>query len=191
MKVGIGDALLVVDIQYDFLTGGSLAVNDADRVIPVLNDYIGFFTGKGLPVMACRDWHPIDHCSFRENGGPWPPHCIAGTRGAEFSNLLELPKDVPLFSKGTVREKEAYSAFDGTRLDDMLKKKGIARLFIGGLTTDYCVLNSVLDAARLGYRSVVLLDATKAVNLDPEDGKHALEKMKGADAAMVTRGQLE
>ena len=191
MQIRKGDALLVVDIQHDFLPGGSLAVNEADQVIPVLNACIRLFREKHLPVLACRDWHPPDHSSFRENGGPWPPHCIAGTHGAEFSGLLELPNDTPVFSKGTIREKEAYSAFDGTELDAALKKMGIDRLFIGGLTTDYCVKNSVLDAKRRGYESVVLLDATKAVNLSPDDGKNALESMKTAGAMLITREKLE
>ncbi len=190
MKVGKGDALLVVDIQYDFLPGGSLAVQDADQVIPLLNDYISFFRNRHLPVLACRDWHPHDHSSFAENGGPWPPHCIAGTHGAQFSDQLALPPDAPVFSKGTVREKEAYSAFDGTELDEKLREEAINRIFIGGLTTDYCVLNSVLDASRLGYDSVVLLDATKAVNLNPGDGKAAIERMKACGASLIKREEI-
>ena len=191
MQIRKGDALLVVDIQHDFLEGGSLAVKGADQVIPVLNACIRLFTERHLPVLAARDWHPPDHSSFREQGGPWPPHCIAGTQGAEFSKRLELPNDTPVFQKGTVREKEAYSAFDGTELDAELRKLGVDRIFIGGLTTDYCVKNSVLDAEKLGYESVVLLDATKAVNVNPIDGRLALESMKSAGAALILEAELE
>lgn len=190
MKVGKGDALLVVDIQHDFLEGGGLAMDRADEVIPILNDCIAHFLENELHIYACRDWHPVDHCSFRENGGPWPPHCIAGTHGAEFSELLELPPGTPVFSKGTDREREAYSAFDGTELHAALKRDGITRIFMGGLTTEYCVLNSVLDAAKLGLQAVVLLDATKAVNLNPGDGQAALEKMSAAGAAMIVSENL-
>jgi nicotinamidase/pyrazinamidase len=191
VKLRKGDALLVVDVQHDFLPGGSLAVAGADAVIPILNRYIGLFRQRGLPVFACRDWHPPDHSSFNENGGPWPAHCIAGTWGAELSNLLELPADAPVLSKGTVRESEGYSAFDGTGLDVTLSRQVVNRLFIGGLTTDYCVVNTVLDAARLGLPVVVLLDASKAVNLNPEDGKGAVARMKDAGAATISIGQLE
>ncbi|NNM82640.1 MAG: isochorismatase family protein [Burkholderiales bacterium] len=191
-KVSLGehDALLVVDIQNDFLPGGSLAVAGSDAVIPVLNACIARFSAQGLPVHACRDWHPPDHCSFIENGGPWPPHCIAGTHGAEFSTSLALPPETPVMSKGSLRDREAYSAFDGTELAALLRKEQVGRIFIGGLTTDYCVLNSVKDASRLGFSIFVLLDATRAVDLHPGDGKAALEAMKGHGAIFLESGEI-
>src|SRR5262249_53915127 len=107
MALGPGDALLVVDIQNDFLPGGALAVRDGDAVIAPLNTYIESFRRLGLPIYASRDWHPPDHCSFEQQGGPWPPHCVAGTTGAEFAPALALPPDVPVISKATDAGRDA------------------------------------------------------------------------------------
>ncbi len=190
VRLGEHDALLVVDVQNDFLPGGNLAVAGSEAVIPVLNGCIARFSAQGLPVYACRDWHPADHCSFLENGGPWPPHCIAGTHGAEFSPALSLPPETPVLSKGSLRDREAYSAFDGTELANLLGKGKVDRIFIGGLTTDYCVLNSVKDASKLGFTIFVLMDATKAVDLHPGDGKAALEAMKSHGAIFLESGEI-
>src|SRR5574340_133567 len=145
-----GDALLVVDAQNDFLPGGSLAVPGGDEVLPPLNRYLGIFTARNLPVFATRDWHPARHCSFRAQGGSWPPHCVAGTRGAEFAAALRLPPSAEIVSKATSAEQDAYSGFHGTGLDALLRAADIRRLFVGGLATDYCVLNTVRDALKLG-----------------------------------------
>jgi nicotinamidase/pyrazinamidase len=127
-------------MQNDFLPGGSLAVTQGDEVVPVLNHYIHAFKENRLPIFATRDWHPSDHCSFKAQGGPWPPHCVQDSKGAEFTPDLQLPEDVVIISKATIPEKDAYSGFDGTDLHDRLQVLGIKRLFIGGLATDYCVL---------------------------------------------------
>ncbi len=162
-----GDALLIVDVQNDFMPGGSLAVPRGDEVVPVLNRYLTFFTAKGLPVYATRDWHPERHCSFRAQGGIWPPHCVAGTNGAEFAAALQLPPSAVIVSKAATAEQDAYSGFQGTGLDAQLRAANIRRLFIGGLATDYCVLNTVRDALRLGYRVWLLSDAIRAVDVQP------------------------
>lgn len=172
-----GDALIIVDVQNDFLPGGSLAVPLGDEVIPPLNRLVALFNSRGFPVFATRDWHPSDHCSFRQQGGPWPPHCVAGTPGASFNGKLDLPADARVISKATTAEKDAYSGFAGTELDGLLRASGIRRLFIGGLATDYCVLNTVKDALSQGYAVYLLADAVRAVNVQPDDGKHALEEM--------------
>lgn len=181
-----GDALLIVDAQNDFLPGGSLAVVGGDEVVPVLNRYVDIFVSLHLPVLATRDWHPAHHCSFRAQGGPWPVHCVAGTHGAQFSPALRLPQTVTIISKATVLEYDAYSSFLGTDLDRKLRDAGIRRLFIGGLTTDYCILNSTRDALRLNYQVFVLLDAIRAVNLQSGDGQRALDEMIALGAQCIT-----
>jgi nicotinamidase/pyrazinamidase len=185
-----GDVLLVTDIQNDFLPGGSLAVTGGDEVIPVLNRYIAEFVARRLPVYATRDWHPPEHCSFHEQGGPWPVHCVRDTHGAAFSALLELPLDTTVISKATLQDQEAYSSFQGTDLDSRLRAAGIRRVFIGGLTTDYCVLNSVRDARNAGYEVFVLADAIRAVNVQPGDGQRAEAEMASLGARLITLGGL-
>jgi len=179
---GSGDALLVVDVQNDFLPGGSLAIPDGERVIAPLRQWLGRFAAAGLPVFASRDWHPAEHCSFRAQGGPWPPHCVAGTPGAEFAPALELPATVRVVSKSTRCDSDTYSAFTGTDLDFQLRGLGVRRLFVGGLATDYCVLNTVREALRLGYRVVVLRNAVRAVEAQPGDGARAVAAMLAAGA---------
>ncbi|MEW5781089.1 MAG: isochorismatase family protein [Pseudomonadota bacterium] len=176
------DALLIVDVQNDFLPGGALAVPAGDAVIAPLNRWIERFRAAGLPIIASRDWHPVDHCSFAPQGGPWPPHCIAGSAGAAFAAALALPDDAWVISKATTKDAEAYSAFAGTDLDTRLQGRGIRRLFVGGLATDYCVKNTVLDALRLGYAVRLLTDAIRAVDVRPGDGERALAEMAAAGA---------
>lgn len=184
-----GDALIVVDVQNDFLPGGALAVPHGDEVVAVLNRYIERFARTGLPVVATRDWHPRDHCSFVERKGPWPPHCVANTQGAQFAPGLRLPSNVRVISKATTRDEEAYSGFGGTRLAQDLREQNVRRLFIGGLATDYCVLNTVKDARALGFDVVLLRDAMRAVEVNPGDGAHAEQEMLrlGAEPAELER----
>lgn len=186
-----GDVLLVTDIQNDFLPGGSLEVAGGDEVVPVLNRYIEKFVARGLPVYATRDWHPERHCSFHAQGGPWPVHCVAGTRGSEFAANLVLPPDTTVISKATAPDREAYSSFEGTNLDSRLRATGVRRIFIGGLTTDYCVLNTVRDARRHGYDVFVLTDAIRAVDVRPGDGQRAEEMMTRLGAHRVALNGLD
>lgn len=180
-------ALIVVDVQVDFCPGGALPVPDGDRIIPFINRYIKMFKENNLPVIATRDWHPPNHISFKPYGGVWPIHCVQNTPGAAFHPKLKLPNDVIVISKATEPNKEAYSGFEGTDLSNILKSKGIKRLFIGGLATDYCVKNTVLDALKLGFQVFLLLDGTKGVNVNPDDSKKAIEEMirKGAIAIKI------
>lgn len=175
-----GDALLIVDVQYDFLPGGSLGIAGGDALIAPLNRWIMRFRALGLPILATRDWHPPDHCSFAAQGGPWPPHCVVGTPGARFHSDLALPEDVAIVSKATRQDAEAYSAFAGTDLGKRLRALAVRRLFIGGLATDYCVVNTVQDAHKLGYAAVVLVDCIRAVDVQPGDGERALAAMAAA-----------
>lgn len=186
IKLQSGDALIVVDVQNDFLPGGSLTVPDGNAVIPVLNRYIAHFSESGLPIYASRDWHPLDHCSFDSQGGIWPVHCVAESAGASLAPDLALPDAAVIVDKATRRGKDAYSAFEGTTLEDDIRRNLCDRLFIGGLATDYCVLNTVRDAAALGFRIVVLRDAIRAVDVHEGDGAKAEAEMKQLGARMVT-----
>lgn len=168
---------MIVDMQNDFLPGGSLAVPMGDTIIPVINRYLMFFHDHGLPVFATRDWHPSDHCSFQQQGGPWPSHCIATTAGAAFHPDIEFPLNTHVISKAVTREKDAYSGFTDTQLNALLQTLAIRRLFIGGIATDYCVLNTVKDALHYHYTTFVLEDAICAIDLQPDDGLNALKEM--------------
>jgi nicotinamidase/pyrazinamidase len=181
-----GDALVIVDIQNDFLPGGSLAVASGDQVIPVINAYIAKFEQRGLPIVATRDWHSPDHSSFIQQGGPWPEHCVAGSKGAEFSPDLLLPKTAQIFSTGFDKMADGYSGFENTDLHSHLSHAGIKRLFIGGIATDYCVLHTVLDALQYRYRVFLLQDVIRAVNVNPEDGQNAVQKMLENGAELLT-----
>ncbi|HXN07929.1 MAG TPA: nicotinamidase [Nitrospiria bacterium] len=180
-----GDALILVDIQNDFLPGGALAVPMGDEIIAPLNKMIAVFEESRLPVFATRDWHPSNHCSFKNNGGPWPSHCLARNSGAEFAASLRLPSTFTVISKGTTPSKDAYSGFEGTELDNLLRSKKIKRVYVGGLATDYCVLNTVRDAIRLGYSVFLYADGIRAVNVRPQDGDRAIEEMEKMGAVLI------
>lgn len=180
-----GDALIVVDVQNDFLPGGSLAVPDGDAVIAPINRTAALFAQRARPVFATRDWHPGDHCSFKSRDGPWPPHCVAGSRGAQFAAGLALPDTVVVVSKATDPDRDAYSGFEGTGLEEQLRAKQAARVFVAGLATDYCVLATVKDALAAGFEAVVLVDAVRAVNVTPGDGERALGEMRALGAAVA------
>ena len=178
-------ALLIVDVQNDFCPGGALAVPDGDRVIPVLNRAIERFSEAGLPVFASRDWHPPDTKHFKTRGGPWPPHCVAGTPGAAFHPDLRLPPGATVVSKGQDRNDDGYSAFeattdDGRTLADDLRERGVTDLYVGGLTTDYCVRATALDARAAGFRVTVLADAVAGI--DEDDSRRALDEIRAAGA---------
>lgn len=177
------DALLIVDVQRDFCPGGALAVPDGDAVVPVLNQWIDAAQDASAAIFASRDWHPPDHVSFQEQGGTWPLHCVAETTGAAFHPDLALPVSATIIDKGTDSQREAYSAFEGTDLAAQLQAAGIERLWVGGLALDYCVRASVLDARRIaGLPVQVILNATRAVELQPGDGSRALDDMRSAGA---------
>ncbi|HEY8642173.1 MAG TPA: nicotinamidase [Candidatus Dormibacteraeota bacterium] len=186
VTLGPGDALLIVDPQVDFCPGGTLAVPGGDRIFPALNR-----AARSAPlVVASRDWHPADHVSFAARGGPWPVHCQAGTPGAEFHPALDTSRIGKVVSKGSDRDREAYSAFDGTGLSDWLREQGVHRLLVGGLATDYCVRASVLDARREGLEVLVLEDGIGAVDVQPGDGERALEEMRQAGVATLRSEDL-
>ena len=182
MNIADTDALVLVDVQNDFMPGGALAVAEGDQIVAPLNALIETFAARGLPIVATRDWHTADHCSFQDQGGIWPPHCVAESDGARFHPELMLPDDAHVVSKATTRERDAYSGFDGTELGDWLRARGVKRLLVGGLATDYCVLQTVLDGLAAGFQVTVLADAIRAVNVEPGDGARARQRMSDAGA---------
>jgi nicotinamidase/pyrazinamidase len=181
-----GEALLIVDPQVDFCPGGALPVPGGDRIFPALNDAAGRFQ----TVVASRDWHPRDHISFRARGGPWPEHCVADTPGAEFHPALRRDLIDHVVSKALQADEEAYSAFAGTGLAAWLRERGVRRLFVGGLATDYCVRQSVLDALGEGFAVSVLEDGVGAVDVQPGDGERALAEMRAAGARVVRAAEV-
>jgi len=185
-----GDALIVVDVQRDFLPGGSLPVAHGDRVVPRINRCVQQFARHGLPIFATRDWHPPEHCSFHGQGGRWPPHCVVDSAGADFADGLHLPAGARIVSKATRPEEDAYSAFAGTDLEECLRSAGVVRLFIGGLATDYCVLQTVKDALAAGFAVTVLRDAIAAVDARPGDGDRAIAKMLQLGAAFADTTEI-
>ena len=189
------DALVVVDVQNDFCPGGSLAVPDGDRVVPLLNRYIERFRKLKASIYASRDWHPPVTKHFQAYGGVWPPHCVAGTTGAEFHPDLALTPETIMISKGMDPEQDSYSCFqaqdaEGQDFSVSLGERGIQRLFIGGLATDYCVKSTALDALHEGFQVVVLQDAIGAVDVKPGDGERAIEEMRAAGATFATLDNL-
>jgi nicotinamidase/pyrazinamidase len=177
--------LLIIDVQNDFLHGGCLPVPGGHETVHVLNRYIATFNERKLPIIATRDWHPSNHCSFEVRGGQWPPHCIAGTQGAAFSSALRIPCDTVIISKATTSEQEAHSSFEATDLCARLRDLGTKRIYVGGLATEYCVYSTVRDALRLGFRVFVLEDAVSAVDLVPGNGERALEAMHRLGAKRI------
>jgi len=175
-----------VDVQKDFLPGGSLPVPSGDEGIPILNDYISLFKTAKAKVFATRDWHPANHVSFKEFGGPWPPHCVQETEGADFHPDLKLPENVTVISKAMDPKRESYSGFDGTTLADELRKGEVTRIFVGGLATDYCVKNTVLDGLSSGFDAVLLSDATRGINVKADDSENAVSAMRTGGAKIAT-----
>jgi len=174
-------ALIAVDVQGDFLPGGSLAVPAGDEVIAPLSA-----AARAVPlVVATRDWHPPDHVSFAAHGGPWPVHCVQTTPGAAITPQIDRIANV-VVSKGMDPQADAYSGFDGTGLADILRSLGVRRVLIGGLATDYCVRATALDSIKAGFDVVVLTDAIRAVDVKAGDGERAVEEMRAAGAEFRT-----
>ena len=201
-------ALVLVDLQYDFMPGGALAVAAGDEVVPVAQRLMPKFD----IVIATQDWHPREHASFAVNhpgrqvgevialdGLPqvlWPAHCVQGTRGAELHEALDRKRITAVFRKGLDPAIDSYSGFfdnghkKSTGLADWVRDKKIAKLFVMGLATDYCVKFTVLDARQLGFEVVLIEDGCRAVNLAPGDGRDAVAEMRRAGAKVVTAADV-
>lgn len=177
-------ALLVVDVQNDFCPGGTLAVPQGDEVIPPLNKLIDDFLRRGDPVYLSRDWHPPTTKHFAAYGGTWPVHCVQNTRGAEFHPALRQDPRIKVISKG-LGDNDSYSAFFKTDLAQQLQSAQVGELVVGGLATDYCVKNSVLDAIKNGFKVKAVKEAMRPVELQPGDGEKAIQQMRDAGAEIV------
>ena len=192
------EALLIVDFQNDFTPGGALAVRGGDEIGPALNAIADRFD----LVVATRDWHPPDHGSFVgvevdpakwegiDPPGIWPPHCIQGTPGAELHASLDRALVDVIVDKAQDPNTQGYSSFHGGNLADVLRERGVDRVFVAGLATDYCVKNTVLDARRLGFEVTVVEDAVRGIDVEPGDSERALEEMRRAGADFTTSEAL-
>jgi nicotinamidase/pyrazinamidase len=181
------DAVIVVDVQNDFCPRGALAVPDGDQVIPPIN---ALLRRANCFAVATRDWHPENHCSFEAQEGPWPVHCVADTWGADFHPTLDHSRLHLIVSKATAPDQEAYSGFQGTSLAEILRERGIQRVVVGGLATDYCVKATALDARRERFEVIVLGDAIRGVEVNPGDGDRAIEEMRQAGCTILRTDQL-
>lgn len=187
LAVGASDALVVVDLQVDFCPGGALEVREGDQVVAPVNRLLAV---PGWLKVATRDWHPPGHVSFKAQGGAWPPHCVAGSPGARFHAGMDASRVDFIVSKATRRDADAYSGFEGTALAADLRSRGVRRIFVCGLATDYCVRATALDGRREGLEVVVVEDAVRAVDLKPGDGARALDEMRGAGCAVARSGDI-
>lgn len=183
-------ALLVVDVQNDFCPGGALPVSKGDSIIPDLNKVISSFAGAGLPIFFTRDWHPVNHCSFKTHGGIWPPHCVQGTSGAEIHSGLRRPPGSGLINKGDHPDREAYSAFQGTDLAVRLRGLGVKDVYVGGLTIEYCVRNTTEDALKEGFAAHVIADCVKGLEIHRGDSAAAMAEMAKAGASTTSSSEV-
>jgi nicotinamidase/pyrazinamidase len=184
-------ALILVDIQNDFCPGGALAVSEGDQIVPAVNRLIPVFR----LVISTQDWHPANHISFKDRGGPWPPHCVQGTRGAELHADLQTEAIAHYFRKASSPDKDDYSEFagkddQGRTLNEVLRSRAVKKLYVVGLATDYCVLETVLDGLKQAYEVYAVTDAMRAVNVNPADGEEALQKMASTGAHLVTSDEV-
>ena len=191
MKRSLDSALVLVDIQNDFCPGGALAVAEGDETVAVANSLMPHFP----LIISTQDWHPINHVSFKERGGPWPPHCVQGTQGADLHPALNRTRIAHYFFKASSVDNDAYSEFEGTddkgrSLDEVLRSYDVTRLYVVGLATDYCVRATVLDGVSRGYQVYVCTDGVRAVNVDARDGEKALEEMSSAGVHLVTSAEI-
>jgi nicotinamidase/pyrazinamidase len=174
----MAEALLIIDFQNDFTPGGALAVPDGDEIAGRLNELAA--DERFELVVATRDWHPPDHGSFEEQGGPWPPHCVQETQGAELHDALERARVDVVVDKGQSSATEGYSGFEETGLERLLRDRGVDRLTIAGLATDYCVKNTALDGLRLGFQVTVDAAGVRGVEVNPGDSERALDEVREA-----------
>lgn len=187
MKILKNDALVVVDVQNDFLPGGSLAVAQGNRVIEPINRLMLLFP----VVFATRDWHPQEHRYFQRYGGPWPDHCLQGTHGAEFDSRLATEHVDAVISKGVDPQTDGYSGFAATDLARQLRDRNVHRVFVCGLATDYCVKATALDAKSEGFETYVIGDAIAAVNVHAGDEQRALDELRAARIDVIDSAQIE
>ena len=187
MEIGPLTALLIVDPQNDFMPRGSLAVPEGNEIFSTVNT----LTRQVPLAMASQDWHPVNHISFKEQGGPWPPHCVQGTAGAEFYPELDQSRVALIVRKGYLPEREQYSCFDQTGLAQMLKGREMRDLLVTGVATDYCVLWSALGALEGGLKVFVVKEGVRGVEVNPGDVEQAFDKMAGAGAEIISSREIK
>lgn len=179
----MASALVIVDVQNDFTPGGALAVPQGDEIVERINALAA--SGDYELVVATRDWHPADHNSFAEQGGPWPVHCVAGTQGAQLHPaLVQLHIDITV-DKGQAVDTDGYSGFERTDLEEILRERGITNVTVVGLATDYCVKNTALDALRAGFQVTVDTDAVRGVEVHEGDSERALAEIRAAGGVLA------
>jgi nicotinamidase/pyrazinamidase len=179
----MAEALIIVDFQNDFTSGGALAVSNGDEIAERVNRLAA--DERFALVLATRDWHPADHGSFQERGGPWPVHCVQETEGAQLHPSLDQANVDVIVDKGQDPETEGYSGFEGTNLGELLRERDIDKVTVVGLATDYCVKNTALDALREGFEVVVDTEGVRGVDANDGDSERALEELRQAGAAVV------
>ena len=184
--IGAGDALIVVDVQNDFLPGGALPVAEGNRIFGPLERIMPIFPY----VVATRDWHPREHPHFKDYGGAWPYHCLQHTHGAGFAPQMNLAYVDEILSKGSMPPWHGYSAFENSDLAERLRARGVHRIFVAGLATDYCVKETALASAQSGFETLVVGDAIAPVAVRPQDEADAINDMEKAGVRFVTSTEL-
>lgn len=184
----MADALLIIDFQNDFCPGGALAVEEGDEIAAPIRRLAE--SGRFELIAATRDWHPPDHASFETEGGPWPVHCVQGTPGAELHPSMAGLEIEAIVDVGRARDDEGYSGFEKSDLTRILRRRGIDRVYVCGLATDYCVRASVIDACGEGFDTTLVEDAVRAVEVAPGDGERAVEEMRAAGARVASSNEI-
>jgi nicotinamidase/pyrazinamidase len=184
----VADALLIVDFQNDFCPGGALAVEGGDEIAGPIRRLVE--SGRFDVIVATRDWHPANHASFDREGGPWPPHCVQGTPGAELHESLGDVELEAIVDVGREPEDEGYSGFENSDLARILRDRGVERVAVCGLATDYCVRATTIDAAGEGFDVTLVEDAVRPVEVEPGDGERAIEEMRAAGAKVAGSEEL-
>jgi nicotinamidase/pyrazinamidase len=172
------EALLIIDFQNDFCPGGALPVVDGDAIAPRVNELLD--SGRFDLVVATRDWHPANHASFVEQGGPWPPHCVQGSQGAELHASLDRSRIDHIVDVGTGVDDEGYSGFEKSNLAQLLRDADIEAVTVVGLATDYCVRATALDALREGFDVTVDRAGVRGIDVNPGDSERALGEVTAA-----------
>jgi nicotinamidase/pyrazinamidase len=179
----MAEALVIVDFQNDFTPGGALAVPGGDAIAPRVRELLD--SGRFGRVVATRDWHPADHGSFAAQGGPWPPHCVQGTPGAELHAALPRDRVDAVVDKGREPGADGYSGFEATDLERLLRERDVERLTVVGLATDYCVKHTALEALRLGFAVEVDRAGVRGIDAQPGDAERALEAVRAAGGTVT------
>ncbi len=183
-------ALLLVDPQNDFFPGGAMGMSEGKNLIALINAYIKHFSRQGFSILATRDWHPPNHCSFTEQGGPHPTHCVQGSRGAQFHSELVMPPGMMVISKGTDAKKDSKSGFEGSSLADRLEDLDVKTVFVLGPAIEVAVKNTVIEACRLGLQVIVLTDTIGDGQHQQSTAKQALDEMNNARAFFAVASDL-